>query len=103
MEHVEETDELHVGEWDVFDLFNACNGIVDDKGLLDVEQLNHYTPDEAEELNIPALRMIWRHLADGCAHCDEIVRNLQKLRKTLRARSTERPTTEEIDDTGSIS
>ena len=49
MERLEETEQLHDG---IFDLYNACNGVVDAGGFLDVEQLNRYSPDEAEELNM---------------------------------------------------
>lgn len=105
MEPVQETEQFHDSEsTDIYDLFNACNGLLDANGLLDVEQLNHYNPDEAEELNVSRLRMIWEHVATGCARCAEIVESLQTLRKVMREHSAERSAaTEDIDDPDSIS
>jgi hypothetical protein len=97
---VEETEQLHDG---VYDLFNACNGVVDTNGFLDVEQLNHYSPDETEELNVSWLRAVWEHTATGCVRCAEIVESLQSLRKTLRERSAGRRTAKGIKDNDSIS
>jgi len=76
------TEQFHDSEFeDVFDLYNACNGIVRD-GFLDVEELNTYTPDEAEELNVPRLREIWEHTRTGCLQCREIVQALHTVRRT---------------------
>jgi hypothetical protein len=82
--HVEnDTAHFHDSEsGDIYDLFNACNGIVRE-GLLDVEQLNNYTPAEAEELNISRLREIWEHTKTGCLHCRDIVKALRMLRRTV--------------------
>ena len=76
--------EFHDSEsGDIYDLFNACNGIVVD-GFLDVEQLHNYTPDEAEELNVPRLREIWEHTKTGCLHCREIIQALRGVREAIR-------------------
>ena len=76
------TEQFHDSESeDVFDLYNACNGIVRD-GFLDVEELNRYTPDEAKELNVPRLREIWEHTRTGCPQCRDIVQALHTVRCT---------------------
>ena len=67
---------------DIYDLYNACNGIVRD-GLLDIGQLDEYTPDEAEELNVMRLREIWSHTATGCRQCHRIVNALNSFRGML--------------------
>jgi hypothetical protein len=103
VERVQETEEFHDGEPDVFDLFNACNGVLGVNGLLDVEQLNLYSPDKAEELNVSRLRVVWEHTATGCARCAEIIESLQTLRKALRERSTGRSATTDTNDINSIS
>ena len=104
MERVQETEQFHNSESDIFDLFNACDGVLDANGLLDVERLNRYSPDQAEELNVPRLRVIWEHTATGCARCAEIIESLQSLRKALREYSAGRSAVEaDINDTDSIS
>ena len=76
-----ETENFHDSEpVDIYDLFNACNGVMVD-GLLDVEQLNNYTAEEAEVLNIIRLREIWEHTRRGCLHCSRIVEALHALRR----------------------
>jgi hypothetical protein len=90
VERVRETEHFHDSESDIFDLFNAVDGVLDINGLLDVEQLNHYSPEEAKELNVPRLRVIWEHTATGCARCADIIRKLQILRRTLRENPVER-------------
>ncbi len=102
MERVQEIEQFHDSESDVYDLFNACNGVLDADGLLDVTQLNHYSPDEAEELNVARLRVIWEHTATGCARCAEIIKSLEALRKALRERSARRSAAVDINDTDSI-
>ena len=75
------TQQFHDSEAeDVFDLYNACNGIVRD-GFLDVEQLNKYTSDQAKELNVPRLREIWEHTRTGCSQCRDIVQALHNARR----------------------
>jgi hypothetical protein len=63
---------------DIYDLFNACNGIVRD-GYLDVQQLDQYSPEEAETLNIIRLREVWEHTITGCLHCRHVVDALRVL------------------------
>lgn len=78
-----DTTHFHDSEsGDIYDLFNACNGIVRD-GFLDVEQLDYYTEDEAKELNIIRLREIWKHTKTGCLHCRDVVAALGKLRNKV--------------------
>jgi hypothetical protein len=81
---VQNDTEFHDSEsGDIYDLYNACNGIVGIDGFLDVEQLNNYTPDEAEELNVPRLGEVWEHTKTGCLKCREIVRALNKVRRAV--------------------
>jgi hypothetical protein len=68
---------------DIYDLYNACNGIVRD-GLLDISKLGEYTPEQARELNVPRLREIWLHTKFGCPKCERIVRTLNRAREALR-------------------
>jgi hypothetical protein len=75
-------------EEDVYDLFNACNGILVD-GFLDVNQLDELSPEEQAALNVPRLREIWAHTKTGCAHCATIVTTLNQIRGTLRARAAD--------------
>lgn len=103
MERVEDTEHFHDSELDVYDLFNACDGVLNNDGLLDVEQLNHYSPDEAEELNVAWLRAVWEHTATGCKRCAEIVESLQTLRKALHERSAKSPAMAGINGRDSIS
>lgn len=77
-----DADPFHDSEIDIFDLYNACNGVEHD-GILDVNQLDEYTPAEAEELNVPRLREIWDHSASGCLKCKSIVSTLNSIRGTL--------------------
>lgn len=75
-------DHFHDSEsGDIYDLYNACNGIVRDE-FLDVDQLNSYTAEEAEVLNIIRLREIWEHTRTGCLQCRKIVNALRALRET---------------------
>lgn len=77
------SDEFHDSESDVFDLFNACNGVMRD-GLLDVSKLDDFTEEEARALNVPRLREIWKHTAIGCLECKRIIAALNSIRKSLR-------------------
>lgn len=89
-----EADPFHDSEAeDIYDLYNACNGVVRN-GLLDISQLDEYTPEEAEALNVPKLREIWHHTASGCLQCASIVSTLNSIRGTLRGAEEE---TEAID------
>jgi hypothetical protein len=103
VERVDETEHFHDSELDVYDLFNACDGVLNSDGFLDVEQLNHYSPDEAEELNVAWLRAVWEHTATGCERCAEIVEDLQTLRGKLRERSAKSPAVADINGRDSIS
>src|SRR5689334_21524370 len=80
-----ENDTLHFHDsesGDIYDLFNACNGIVRE-GFLDVRQLDNYTAEEAKELNITRLGEIWKHTKTGCSHCQKVVAALSGLRDKL--------------------
>jgi hypothetical protein len=91
----EEEDSFHDSEsQDIFDLFNAVNGVVLEDGLLDASKLNEYDPADAEALNVPRLWEIYDH-ATECDQCKQIIRALNNLRRTLkrgpRGGSGERP------------
>lgn len=87
---------------DIYDLFNATNGVVLSDGLLDISKLDEYSPEEAEALNVPRLREIWIHTKSGCPECEQIIRTLNMIRGTLRE-GTEAPSEEqsEASDTDS--
>jgi len=70
---------------DIYDLYNACNGIVRDDGLLDIRELDALSQEEAEALNVVRLKEIWAHTSTGCSTCQEIVQILNSVRGTLRA------------------
>lgn len=84
----EGTDPFHDSESDVYDLYNACNGVLYN-GLLDIRKLDEYSPEEAEALNVPRLREIWDHTALGCSECKRIIRTLNLVRGTLREEAEE--------------
>jgi hypothetical protein len=73
---------------DVYDLFNACNGILID-GFLDGSRLDELSPEEKGVLNVPRLKEILAHTKTGCEHCAAIVRMLTLIRGTLRERVAE--------------
>ena len=78
-------DSFHESESeDIYDLYNACNGIVRDDGLLDIRELDQLSQEEAEALNVANLKKIWAHTATRCSTCEEIVRILNSVRGTLR-------------------
>jgi hypothetical protein len=85
-----DTDQFHDSSdsEDIYDLYNACNGILRN-GLLDKGQLDEYSPDDAEALNVSKLREIWEHTASGCLRCVEIIRTLNEIRGTLRDEADE--------------
>ena len=85
-------------EEDVYDLYNACNG-VRHNGRLDIRKLDEYSPEEAEAINVPRLREIWDHTASGCSECERIIRTLDLIRGTLRENAEEQfgEQTEEMD------
>jgi len=79
-----DSDHFHDSEsGDIYDLFNACNGIIVRDGLLDVDQLNNYTAKEAEALNIIRLKQVWEHTRTGCPDCRKIVAALHALRRVV--------------------
>jgi hypothetical protein len=79
----DDKQQFHDGEFDIYDLYNACDGVVGPDGLLDVNQLYEYTPEEAKELNVPRLVEIWKHTETGCPECARIVKTLNAVRGTL--------------------
>ena len=74
-------DQFHNSdsEEDIFTLFNACDGEIDD-GYLDIRKLDELSKEEREVLNIERLRKIWLHTTTGCAICAGIVRTLNSAR-----------------------
>jgi hypothetical protein len=79
-----ETDQFHNSESeDIYDLYNACNGVVRN-GFLDIRKLDELSPEELEVLNLARLREIWAHTTYGCIKCAEIVRTLNTVRGRLR-------------------
>ncbi|HWS90239.1 MAG TPA: hypothetical protein VN282_24935 [Pyrinomonadaceae bacterium] len=84
MKRKKENDPFHDSELgDVYDLYNACNGVVLAGGRLDVSKLDELSREEAEALDLPRLREVWEHTA-GCATCEEIIRTLNLTRRLLR-------------------
>ena len=80
---LEGTDSFHNSESeDIYDLYNACNGIVRN-GLLDINELSKLSQQESVALNVPKLKEIWRHTATGCARCAHIIEILNLARQTL--------------------
>jgi hypothetical protein len=80
---LEGTDSFHNSESeDIYDLYNACNGIVRN-GLLDINELGKLSQQESAALNVPKLKEIWRHTATGCARCAHIIEILNLARQTL--------------------
>src|SRR5258707_83813 len=67
---------------DIYDLYNACNGVVCD-GLLDVRALDELSPEELEVLNVRRLKEIWLHTVSGCQTCAGIINTLNAVRGML--------------------
>ena len=82
-------DEFHNSEvGDIYDLYNACNGVLIN-GKLDIRKLDEYSAEDAEELNVPRLREVWAHMAAGCPLCENIISALNNLRGVVKsARAT---------------
>ncbi len=81
-----DNDSFHDSEdEDIYDLYNACNGIVRENGLLDIRELDELSQEDAEALNVARLNEIWAHTAAGCPTCDGIVRMLNSVRGALKA------------------
>lgn len=83
MEEEDSNDTYHDSDLDIFDLFNACAGVLRD-GLLDIRKLDELKPEELEVFDVARLREIWSHSASGCAQCDEIVATLNSIRATAQ-------------------
>jgi hypothetical protein len=64
---------------DIFDLYNACNGVVHD-GFLDIRKLDELSNEEREVLNVERLREIWLHTTSGCPNCAGIISTLNSVR-----------------------
>src|SRR6267154_373356 len=80
VEKDKDTDQFHDSESeDIYDLYNACNGLVVD-GLLDISKLDEFTPEDAEMPNVLRLKEIWRHTKSGCLKCKRIVSTLNAVR-----------------------
>lgn len=77
------TDDFHDSDLeDVYDLYNACNGVLH-KGLLDIRKLDELSQGESAALNIVRLRDIWQHTATGCMRCENIITTLNSVRGLL--------------------
>ena len=77
-------DDFHNSEiGDVYDLYNACNGVMYND-LLDKSKLKEYGPDDYEVLNVPRLLEVWEHTASGCSKCEGIIMALNRLRGEIK-------------------
>ncbi|HEV2706797.1 MAG TPA: hypothetical protein VGV59_12790 [Pyrinomonadaceae bacterium] len=108
MDRQKEADPFHESEaGDIYDLYNACHGIVLSNGLLDISKLDEFSTEEAEALNVPRLREIWHHTETGCPRCASIISALDTARRRLKERaevsSDERSKTADTDITNLIS
>lgn len=84
MDQEKGSDQFHDGELgDVYDLYNACNGVLLDDGLLDIRKLAELSPEEAELIDVARLRDAWHHTATGCPRCNNIIRTLNTIRGIL--------------------
>ena len=82
-------DPFHNSErGDVYDLYNACNGVLHD-GLLDIRKLDELSAEEVEYLDLPRLRKVWQHTASGCIQCKTIINTLNSARQSLRMNAAE--------------
>jgi hypothetical protein len=74
------THDFHDSEAeDVYDLYNACNGVLHNH-LLDVRKLDELSQEESAVLNVTRLREIWAHTATGCLRCKKIISTLNSAR-----------------------
>lgn len=86
----EDAAQFHDGDSeseDVYDLYNACNGILVD-GPLDLNKLDELSPAEAEVFDVQKLREVWNHIASGCVRCATIISTLNRIRGRLRERAS---------------
>jgi hypothetical protein len=78
-----DADPFHSVETDLLiSLFIAVDGAVRGDGLLDVDKLDEYSPEDAEDLNVQGLREFWSHTR-SCPRCELIVNTLHMIRGTL--------------------
>ena len=81
MDQEKDADRFHDSESeDVYDLYNACNGVMDEDDLLDKRMLDELSPEELEALNVTRLKEIWEHMAAGCVECKGIISTLNAVR-----------------------
>jgi len=79
------TDFFHETEPDaVYDLYNACNGVLREDGMLEVSKLNELSKEEEAFLNVPRLRELWVHIFGGCTRCETIIQRLNMMRAELK-------------------
>lgn len=98
----EGTDSFHNSESeDIYDLYNAVNGIVRD-GLLDINEFSKLSQQESAALNVPKLKEIWQHTANGCARCANIIEILNLARQTLAQELESLPEANEAVDSNVI-
>jgi hypothetical protein len=77
-------DQFHDSESeDVYDLYNACNGVIHD-GVLDIRKLEELSEEECEVLDVPRLKELGAHVVSGCARCEVIINTLNQARRALR-------------------
>jgi hypothetical protein len=72
---------------DIYDLYNACNGVVLTNGALDTRKLDEISQEERDVLDVSRLRRIADHVASGCAECQRIIDNLNLARRLLSQRA----------------
>ncbi len=68
---------------DVYDLYNACNGVMRG-GLLDDGKLDELSRGELEVFDVKRLKEVWFHVAGGCGECEHIIGTLNAARGPVR-------------------
>lgn len=68
----------------LFDLYNACNGVLDN-GMLDIQKLDELSEEESKVLDIPKLKEFGAHIVSGCAECGAIIETLNSARASLKS------------------
>jgi len=98
------TDSFHNNDEseDIYDLYNAVNGIVRSNGLLDIDELSKLSQQESAALDVPRLKEIWQHTATGCARCANIIEILNLARQTLAQELESLPEQNEAVDSNVI-
>jgi len=84
----------------VYDLYNACNGVLHE-GVLDIRKLDEISEEEREILDVSRLKKVWVHVAGGCAKCARIIYTLNFARQVLRERSGKPPPNNHTESTDS--